>query len=254
MTEGRTIAIGDVHGCSAALAALLAAIDLKPIDTLVFLGDTIDRGPDSRGVLDQLLQLERRCTVVPLMGNHEQMLLEVLEGREFRGWFHRGGRFEPVTLTGFVQLQQLRGWLQVGGRELIASYGYPDGVEIEPGPLRDLVPAEHLAFIHKCRDCFETAHHFFVHAYYDPDRSLFEQPWDRLRWTGLPAAPAPHCSGKVAVVGHTEQASGELLDLGFLKCLDTHCYRDGGWLTALEVTSNQVWQVNLAGELRTETR
>jgi serine/threonine protein phosphatase 1 len=51
MTEGRTIAIGDVHGCPAALAALVWAIDPTPLDTLVFLGDFIDRGPDSRGVL-----------------------------------------------------------------------------------------------------------------------------------------------------------------------------------------------------------
>ena len=71
----RTIGIGDVHGCSAALAALVRAIDLTPLDTLVFLGDFIDRGPDSRGVLGQVIALEQRCVLVPLLGNHEEMIL-----------------------------------------------------------------------------------------------------------------------------------------------------------------------------------
>ncbi len=70
MTEGRTIAIGDVHGCSAALAALVRAISPTALDTLVFLGDYIDRGPDSRGVLEQVIALAERCSVVPLLGNH----------------------------------------------------------------------------------------------------------------------------------------------------------------------------------------
>lgn len=155
-----------------------------------------------------------------------------------------------MTLTGFVSLEYFRGWLQNWGRELLASYGCYDVRELQPGALRDLVPADHLAFVKRCRDYFETDRHFFVHAYYDPDRPLLEQPWDRLRWTPLPPSPAPHCSGKVAVLGHTEQQTGEIMDLGFLKCIDTHCYRDSGWLTALEVNTNQVWQANLAGVLR----
>ena len=63
MTD-RIIAIGDVHGCSAALGALLEAIQPTQQDTLVFLGDYIDRGPDSRGVLEQVIALAERCTVV----------------------------------------------------------------------------------------------------------------------------------------------------------------------------------------------
>src|ERR1700736_2548363 len=87
MTEGRTIAIGDVHGCSAALAALVRAIDPTALDTLVFLGDYIDRGPDSRGVLEKVIALAERSTVMPLLGNHEEMLLAGLEGQsELRYW------------------------------------------------------------------------------------------------------------------------------------------------------------------------
>src|SRR5438128_342790 len=76
--SGRTIAVGDVHGCKAALDALLAAIEPEPADTLVTLGDYVDRGPDSRGVLDRLIGLAGRCRLVPLMGNHEEALLDAL--------------------------------------------------------------------------------------------------------------------------------------------------------------------------------
>src|SRR5712675_42769 len=109
MDEGRTIAIGDIHGCSAALAALVRAIDPTELDTLVFLGDYIDRGTDSRGVLEQVLALTERCTVVPLLGNHEEMLLAALEGSS-----------------------ELRYWLRFGGKEARTSYGHRDGTDLRP--------------------------------------------------------------------------------------------------------------------------
>jgi hypothetical protein len=115
MTEGRTIAIGDVQGCSAALAALVRAIDPSALDTLVFLGDYIDRGPDSQGVLEQVTALAERCIVVPLPGNHEEMLLAALEGQS-----------------------DLRYWLRFGGTEALASYGYPGGPELHPADLPGL--------------------------------------------------------------------------------------------------------------------
>jgi serine/threonine protein phosphatase 1 len=77
MTEERIIAIGDVHGCSAALAALVRAIDLTVQDTLVFLGDYIDRGPDSRGVLEEVIALAERCVVVMLVSNHGNLAGEM---------------------------------------------------------------------------------------------------------------------------------------------------------------------------------
>jgi hypothetical protein len=67
-----------------------------------------------------------------------------------------------------------------------------------------------------------------------------------ISMTDLPPVPARHCSGKVAIVGHTPQKSGDILDLGYLKCIDTFCH-GGGWLTALEVRTGKVWQANLAG-------
>lgn len=219
----RIIAIGDVHGCSAALAALVQAIDPTPLDTLVFLGDYIDRGPDSRGVVEQVIALEQRRIMVPLLGNHEEMLLAALECKD-----------------------NLRYWLKFGGMDALTSYGYR-GEDPSAADVRSVIPAEHVQFIKKCRDYFETVRHFFVHAYYEPDMPLHQQQWAGLRWESLPPIPARHCSGKVAIVGHTPHA--EILDLGYLKCIDTCCH-GGGWLTALEVNTGKVWQANMAGEMR----
>jgi serine/threonine protein phosphatase 1 len=223
---GRTIAIGDVHGCLAALDALLAAIDLRPEDTLVTLGDYVDRGPDSRGVVERLLQLAKRCRLIPLSGNHESMMAEALANQP-------GG---------------LRRWLVNGGADTLRSYGWTRG-----GPRRavaDWIPPPHQAFVTGCRLFHETATHLFVHAGYEPDLPLVQQPELILRWRVTDARRAvPHCSGKVAVVGHTPQASGEVLDLGFLLCLDTNCVR-GGWLTARDVVTGETWQADGTGRLR----
>lgn len=218
MTTGRTIAVGDIHGCSLALRGLLAAIGPRPGDLVIPLGDYIDHGPDSRGVIDQLLALTHRCRVVPLLGNHEQMLLGVLVGRPPFGWLERGGK---ATLD---------------------SYGFVGNPA--------MFPADHLAFLHQCRSYYETETHFFVHAGYRADLPLDRQPTRALFWEFLnERPPEAHASGKVAVVGHTPQADGEVLDIGFLKCIDTGCHQ-GGWLTALDVESGQVWQADARGRLR----
>ena len=78
----RTIAIGDIHGCSLALAALLETIAPQPDDRLIFMGDYVDRGPNSRGVLDLVIELTTRCEVIPLLGNHELLLLAALAAGE----------------------------------------------------------------------------------------------------------------------------------------------------------------------------
>ena len=222
---GRTIAIGDIHGRSLALKAVVDAINPRSDDILVFLGDFIDRGPDSRGVLDQIIDLRERCTVVPLLGNHEEMLLAALSDQK-----------------------ALASWLACGGTATVLSYGWtPRGTRHR---LTDLFPEEHLFFLQTCRDFYQTQTHFFVHAGYVPDLSLDRQPGEALRWRITdPQTTRPHYSGRVAVVGHTTQRSGEILDLGFLKCIDTGCHR-GGWLTALEVRTGQVWQADAQGQLR----
>src|SRR6476646_6510 len=88
----RMLAIGDVHGCLTALDTLLGFVQPTPDDQLVFLGDYVDRGPDSKGVLNRLIELQRTGSAVFLRGNHEIMMLGARNGRDdFRFWFACGG-------------------------------------------------------------------------------------------------------------------------------------------------------------------
>lgn len=210
----RTIAVGDIHGCSTALAALIDLIVVEPDDMLVTLGDYVDRGIDSKGVLDYLIALADLCRFVPLLGNHDEMMLHA-----------KGGRSD------------FQFWLNCGGDAALDSYGSTSQIE--------LIPAAHVRFLERCRPFFEIDTHFFVHANYKPDVPLDRQDDHTLRWLSLrDFVPGPHCSGKIAVLGHTPKP--EVLDLGHLVCIDTGCC-SGGWLTGLDVTSGKTWQVNEKG-------
>lgn len=219
-TSGRTIAIGDVHGCSRALQAIVEAIAPQPHDQIVVLGDFIDRGPDTRGVIDELLALRSRCQLVTLLGNHEEMLLAACQGT--------GGP------------REWNFWMGYGGRETLASYG---------GRLES-IPPEHIQLLFRCAPFYETDSHLFLHANYVPELPLPQQPEAELRWVSLvDFTPGPHLSDKTAVVGHTAQVSGEILVLDHLVCIDTYCH-GGGWLTAMDVHARQLWQADFHGKLR----
>ena len=216
---GRLIAIGDIHGCAQALHALVQDISPQPGDQIVTLGDYIDRGPDSRGAINQLIELSRKTTLIPLMGNHDKMLLSILAGNR----------------------ETMVNWLAMGGHRTLQSFGCR-------GP--EQIPQPYIDFLLHCGRSFETPSHVFLHANYLPALSLDEQPTYVLRWESLKArCPPPHYSGKIFIVGHTPQKSGNVLDLGYLKCIDTYCC-SGGWLTALDVVSGHIWQANQAGAVR----
>lgn len=211
----RTLAIGDIHGCSIAFDVLLAVVRPEPEDTIVTLGDYEDRGPDSKGVFDRLLSLRRSHHLVALRGNHEQMMMQAREGGE-----------------------ALAAWKENGGAATLASYGSLDAV-----------PAEHWDFIeNQCVDCWEIETHFFVHANVYPDLPLIEQPTYVLYWSRFDRAQ-PHESGKVMVCGHTSQKNGLPRDLGFAICLDTWAYGNG-WLSCLDMESGTIWQANQTGRWR----
>lgn len=217
--SARTIAIGDIHGCSIALAALIEAIELQPDDTLVTLGDYVDKGVDCKGVLDILLELETRCQLSPLIGNHDAVMLGAIDNQ-----------------------LSIEAWKPMGGTATLQSYGDSES-------LRD-IPDAHVKFLRSCRLWYETPTHFFVHAAYDPDLPLEQQYDATLLWQGIrDEVPEPHYSGKTAIVGHTSQKNGEILDVGHLVCIDTNCW-NGGWLTAMDVDSRKVWQVDERGRLR----
>lgn len=213
----RTIAIGDIHGCLAALDAVLAAVAPGPDDLVVTLGDYVDRGPDSRGVLDRLIALGQQTNLVCILGNHDEMFLSALD--------------DPASVGN---------WMEAHGASTLANY---------EGSLA-AVPPEHHEFLRRCVTFHETDTHLFLHATYHPDLPLSEQPAFLLRWSSLrDLIPPPHQSGKRAIVGHTAQRNGEVLNAEHVVCIDTYCY-GGGWLTALDVESNQLWQFDQHGQPR----
>lgn len=221
----RTWAIGDVHGCLVALNTLLSELRLEPDDELVFLGDVIDRGPDSRAVIDLILKLRTERTVHVIQGNHEEMMLIARD------------------LPGYA-----RAWLQYGGVETLESYGWSQGCD--PGWIK-AIPEEHWKFMkHEMVDCVEQAGHILVHGSIDADAPLAEQPWNELRWKKWDD-PQPHQSGQIVVCGHTHQPGGIPLNVGHHICIDTWAYGNG-WLTALDLETHDYVQANQRGEVRRE--
>ena len=133
-------------------------------------------------------------------------------------------------------------WLNCGGDTALDSYGSTSKLS--------LIPHSHFRFLEDFHSYFETETHFFVHANYKPDVKLEELDDHTLRWLSLQdfTPQSRHCSNKVAVMGHTPQQ--DVLDLGYLICIDTGCCNNG-WLTALEVDTKQRWQVDERGLLKT---
>jgi serine/threonine protein phosphatase 1 len=219
----RTLAIGDIHGCARALAGVLAAAAPTAEDRVVTLGDYVDRGPDSRGVLEVLLGLHATGRLTALRGNHEQMLLDARLGGE-----------------------NFRLWLACGGTRTLASYG----VAVPTLATLEDIPARHWHFIEDALvDTYEAERHFFVHANAYPELPLAEQPPYMLLWEKL-IEPCAHVSGKVMVCGHTRQRNGLPRHLGTTICLDTGAHERNGWLTCLDVASRRYWQANEQGQVR----
>jgi serine/threonine protein phosphatase 1 len=216
----RVYAIGDVHGCRAELDRLLDRIasdcDSAPAEThLIFVGDLVDRGPDSAGVVERLLIGNLPCDRHSfLMGNHEEAMLDAWDG----------------------DTETLQGWLAYGGRETLESYGvdraetYRSGAEII-GRMRACVPRRHIDFVRSFQDQVRVGDYLFVHAGIRPGVPLPEQDSYDLRWIRdefLLDGETDH--GVVVVHGHTisEQPEIRTNRIG----IDTGCYASGR-LTAL---------------------
>lgn len=215
------VAIGDIHGCSTAFDTLLNAIELQGSGLIVTLGDYINHGPDSKGILDRLIALYQTGRLVPLRGNHELKMMEAAS------LCHSEGNCDLLL-----------------DQEMLASYGKNGQI----GRLTD-IPSEHWHFVQNCCvDWWETDHYLFAHATIDPSKPLAEQPPEKLFWQKFDF-PSPHISGKTLICGHSSQKSGLPLNLGHTICLDTWVYGEG-WLTGLDIQSGRIWQANQKGQVR----
>jgi len=173
----KTCIIGDIHGCFNALVALLAEVENRS-DTIVFLGDYIDRGPDSKKVVELILQLKKdRRHVITLLGNHEYMLLNYLAGQD-----------DSI-------------FLQVGGRETLLSYGL--SANISQAEAQAHIPRRHLSFLQDLPLLWEDQHGIYVHAGLQPGIHLSRQTSDWCLWIRDDFIRSSYNFGKPVVFGHT---------------------------------------------------
>lgn len=211
-----TLAIGDIHGCLTSLETMLDLVQPSSEDLIITLGDYVDRGPNSRGVIARLLELKATHNYVHLMGNHEIQMIRALEAP------HHMDRFlDPLC----------------GGQDTLDNYG---------GSFNDVLE-DHWEFITSAKLYHETESHIYVHAGLSPSLAMEDQDAETLYYQRFYQAQ-PHHSGKPYICGHTIQ--GDLpTNQGFAICLDT-CAYGGGWLTALDTNTGRCWQTNEQGKSR----
>lgn len=223
----RCYAIGDVHGRLDLLEQLITEIDAHnaerdPRETaIVLLGDLIDRGPDSRGVIDFVLNFQsRHARLFLISGNHEEMLLRALDGdvTTFQTWMANGG--EATARSYGVTMDDLR---DLDGRQMI-------------GKLHGAIPPTHLALLRSAADSIRFGDYLLVHAGIRPGVPLAEQTPADLRWIRRHFLESDIDHGLVVIHGHSTRSAIEARPnrIG----IDTGAYRTGT-LTAIWIEGTE---------------
>ncbi len=226
--QGSLYAIGDVHGCLTSLETIFRNIDYSSSDTFVFLGDYIDRGVDSKGVIDFIMALSKKTNVITLLGNHEVMMSQAKDDR--------------LTLSM---------WLRCGGSQTLDSYNAGDVKQWV-----DDIPQSHWNFIANLRLYYETDKYIFAHAAVNPNKNMENQDASFLLWQHN-HENIKHKSGKTLVVGHTPQVNKAIKILPNTIFVDTLSFdRKDSWLSCINLTEYEknnesfYYQGNEKGEFR----
>lgn len=233
--EGRRVyAIGDIHGRNDLLQRLLDKIikDNSQRDEaqneIIFLGDLVDRGPDSAGVIDTAMRAKAELGNVRfLMGNHEEVYLAAAKGDE----------------------KAVRFFNRIGGRETILSYDITkqEYIELDMAQLArripELFPQSHIDFISEFEDQITIGDYAFVHAGIRPGVPLSEQRQKDLRWIREDFLSAEEAYEKIVVYGHT--INEDVAETGTRIGIDTGAYYSGK-LTALALQGSERWYLDTA--------
>lgn len=208
--SNRLIAVGDIHGCLESLRRLMKKVKPQVGDRVVFLGDYVDRGPDSRGVIEFLIDFKNRFPLaVFLKGNHEEMFLDYLQGRN-REFF--------LLNNGASTLRH-----------------YRSGVDEEVR-----LPPEHCDFLNSLRPFYQTEDFFFVHAGLRPQIPVEKQQEQDMLWIREEFLGSDYDWGVTVVFGHTPLKNP--LQKKDRLGLDTGAVY-GGKLTACDVRKRCFWSV-----------
>lgn len=176
MGSQRVFVIGDIHGCLGMLKRLMDKIDWRPEkDGLIFVGDYIDRGEDSKGVVDYILSLFKVSSNIQcLKGNHDALFMDYLDNKD-RGLFLLGG-----------------------GRKTLKSYRVDSS---EGGDI--FVPPDHMDFFQSLRSFVELEDYYVVHAGFRPGFKISEQRLEDMLWIRDGFIESSHDFGKKVIFGHT---------------------------------------------------
>jgi serine/threonine protein phosphatase 1 len=216
--SGRLFAIGDIHGCVDELATMMNAIAPAHGDTVVFVGDYVDRGPAAREVLDYLIELRRssEAEYVFLKGNHEDMMLSFLG---------LPGRYGDSFLFN-------------GGAQTLESYGITEDT-LDCAFAR--LPQSHVEFLKGLGTSYLRPPYLFVHAGILPTRQLEEQSVEDMLWIRQEFIFHPHHVGATVVFGHTPMRA-VMVELPYKIGIDTGLVY-GGKLTCVEFNEGVLYQV-----------
>ncbi len=214
-------AVGDIHGSLKALKTIFKEKLIKSEDTVVFLGDYIDNGPDSKGVINWLLKNKTHFNFEFLIGNHEIMMLAAKDDPE-----------------------KMIEWLEFGGKNTLDSY------KIGKSPnFKNKIDPSHWNFLDSCLPYLEIENLIFVHAGLEKGKDLEEQNKFHLFWKKY-KEPEIYDINKKVICGHTSRKNGQIADFGHTVCIDTFAY-GGMWLTCLNVETGEYLKANNLGEIET---
>jgi serine/threonine protein phosphatase 1 len=218
MADMRQIAVGDIHGCAKTFRKLIwDELQLTSNDHLILLGDIIDRGPDSKGVIDEILNIKNRgFRVQILQGNHEEMMINASQSNESNDY-----------------------WLRNGGQETLDSFGVKHVSEI---------PTSYLDFIRFTELYIETADTIFVHAGLNFNKSDPFSDYDSMKWIRKMEIDPSKIGNRAIVHGHVPAPLPLLLKVRkFNINIDAGCvYKDYpglGNLLAYDVTNKKFYAV-----------
>jgi serine/threonine protein phosphatase 1 len=210
---GRTLVMSDIHGMADELFLLLDGIRYKYTeDRLIVLGDYIDRGPNSKDILDYFIKLKKIAgkKLVLLRGNHEDICIKAFHDKPAFG--------QDATSL----------WLDNGGDATLKSFGEAN------------LP-KYITFMEKLPVYVEMDKYIFVHGGVNPDMQLSQTDPEELLWTRDYAA---HISGKTVVVGHSIQPKVTYIPVANTLCVDTGAFRGmygrGGRLSIVDLTNKEV--------------
>ena len=176
MSGEKIFVIGDIHGCLDMLKGLIDKIEWDPAnDRLIFIGDYIDRGEDSKSVVDFILQLKESSSLIQcLIGNHEQMFLDYLSGVDSQSSLLNGGL---STLKSYEEVRR--------------SQDDP------------LIPSSHLDFFSSLLSMIELEQYYIVHAGFQPNIRIEDQDLNDMIWIREEFIYSNYDFGKVVIFGHT---------------------------------------------------